>query len=314
MRSVKPQKLKKGDLIGVISPASSPDDLTRIEKGIKYLESNGYNVLVGKNVGKEKGYLAGDDDERLSDLHEMFGNKNVKAIFNVRGGYGSGRLLDKINYNLIKKNPKIFVGYSDITALQLAFYAKTGLVTFAGPMVAVDFWKDEVDTFTEEVFWRTITSTKKIGKIQNPNQEKLFILSKGRGEGKLLGGNLALVGSIMGTPYFPSFKDSVLILEDIGESPYRVDRLLNQLRLGNVLKQVNAIILGRFVDCYDSDTSKKTQTLNEVISDYLENLNIPIIYNVKHGHISENITIPFGIKCNVNASRGFIDITESAVS
>lgn len=314
MRSIKPKKLVKNDVIGIISPASLPDDLSRIEKGVNYLEGLGYRVEVGKNVGKERGYLAGEDSERLEDLHEMFKNKHVKAIFCVRGGYGSGRLLNKINYNLIKKNPKIFVGYSDITALQMAMLVKTGLVTFAGPMVAVDFWKEEVDPFAEEIFWRTLSSSKKIGKVQNPNEEKFFILNKGRGEGKLIGGNLAVFVALMGTPYFPSLKDKVILLEEVGESPYRIDRMLNQLKLANAFNQANAVILGRFVDCYESDTEKKTLTLNEVIADFLEDLSIPVIYNVKHGHIPENITLPFGIKYNVNASRGFINILESAVT
>lgn len=314
MRSIKPKKLAKNDVIGIISPASLPDDLSRIEKGVNYLEKMGYRVEVGKNVGKERGYLAGDDSERLEDLHEMFKNKHVKAIFCVRGGYGSGRLLNKINYNLIKKNPKIFVGYSDITSLQMAMLVKTGLVTFAGPMVAVDFWKDEVDPYAEEIFWRTLTSSKKLGKIINPNEEKFFILNKGRGEGKLVGGNLAVFVALMGTPYFPNLKDTVILLEEVGEAPYRIDRMLNQLKIANAFNQANAVILGRFVDCYESDVEKKTLTLNEVIADFLDDLEIPVIYNVKHGHISENITMPFGIKYNVNASRGFINILESAVS
>jgi len=313
MRVIKPQRIRKGDPIGIISPASSPDDLTRIEKSVNYFEKLGYRVEVGKNVWKERGYLAGEDSERLDDFHAMFKNKNVKAIFCVRGGYGSGRLLDKINYKLIKENPKIFVGYSDITALQLAIFSHTGLVTFAGPMPAVDFWQDEVSKFTEENFWRLITSNKKIGKLINPNGEGFYLLAKGKTEGRLLGGNLALITSLMGTKYLPSFKNSILLLEDIGEPPYRVDRFLNQLRLGNILHDTSGIILGRFVDCYENDTSKKTLTLNQVITDYFEKLNKPVIYNFKHGHISENISIPFGLKCNLNASRGIAEIKESAV-
>jgi muramoyltetrapeptide carboxypeptidase len=313
MRAIKPQKIRKGDTIGIISPASSPEDLTRIDKSVKYFEKLGYRVEVGKNVGKERGYLAGEDSERLDDFHAMFKNKNVKAIFCVRGGYGSARLLDKINYKLIKDNPKIFVGYSDITAMQLAIYSQTGLVTFAGPMPAVDFWQDEVSEFTEENFWRLITSNKKVGKLINPNEEKFFLLSKGKTEGRLLGGNLALITSLMGTKYLPAFKNSVLLLEDIGEPPYRVDRFLNQLRLGNILHDTGGVILGRFVDCYENDTSKKTLTLNQVIIDYFEKLNKPVIYNFKHGHIAENISIPFGLKCNLNATRGIVEILENAV-
>jgi len=242
----------------------------------------------------------------------MFHNKHVKAIFSIRGGYGSGRLLDKIDYKLIRSNPKIFVGYSDINALQMAFYAKCGLVTFAGPMVAVDF-HDEVSPFTEEVFWRTITSNKKIGRIKNPRNEKIFVLTKGRAIGRLIGGNLSLFTSLMGTEYFPKIKDAILLLEDVHEAPYRIDRMFNQLRLAKIFKQIRAVILGHFVDCVESDPTKKSFTLNEVVIEYFQNLKIPVIYNLRHGHVKENITMPFGVKCVVNASRGFIEINENAV-
>ncbi len=314
MAIIKPKKLDRGDVIGVISPASSPEDLTRIELGVKYLENLGYKVAVGKNVGKKEGYLAGSDKQRVDDLHEMFKRKEIKAIFCVRGGYGAGRLLDQIDYNLIKKNPKIFVGYSDITALQSAFYAKTGLVSFAGPMVAVDF-HNEVSSFTEEVFWRTITSNKKIGKLKNPRNEKFLTLSKGKGTGRLLGGNFTVFSSLLGTEYFPKMKDVILILEDINEAPYRIDRMLNQFRLSKVFKQVKGIILGHFVDCVPPDPTVSSFTLNEVVLEYFQKqLKLPVLYNVKHGHIKDNITIPFGLKCSINTTSGTIDIPENAVS
>ncbi len=313
MRIIKPKRLSKGDLIGIISPASSPSDLTRIESGARYLEKLGYRVEVAKNVGKYHGYLAGTDEERLDDLHYMFKKKEVKAIFCLRGGYGTPRLLEKINYNVIKDNPKIFVGYSDITALQMAFLQKTGLVTFGGPMVAVDFY-NEVSPFTEEHFWSMLTSNKKIGKIHQPNDEKVFQLTKGMAEGRLVGGNLALVASLVGTPYLPPMKDKILILEEVGEQPYRIDRMLNQLRLSKIFNQVNGIILGTFSDCNEADPSTRTLTLGEVISDYFEELKIPIVYNFKHGHIKHTITVPFGTKVKVNASRNNVEFTEGAVS
>ena len=312
MKLLKPKKLTNGDLIGIISPASNPDDLSRINKGVEYLEKLGYRVEVGKNVGQERGYLAGDDKQRLDDFHSMFKNKEVKAIINVRGGYGSGRLLDKIDYKLVRQNPKIFVGYSDITSLQMAMLKKSGLVTFAGPMLAVDFY-DTVDPYTEENFWKLLTSTKKIGKLHNPEKESYFVLNKGRGEGKIVGGNLALIVSLMGTDYAPDFKNSILLLEDIGEPPYRIDRMFNQMKLGKIFNQVSGIILGRFVDCYEEDSNKKTLTLNDVITDYLADLKIPVIYNFIHGHVKQNMTIPFGLNCKLNSSRKFVEITESAV-
>lgn len=312
MGIIKPKRLKPGEVIGIISPASSPDDLTKINSGVQYLEKLGYRVEVGKNVGTQQGYLAGTDAQRLEDLHSMFHNKHVRAIFSIRGGYGSGRLLDKIDYRLIRSNPKIFVGYSDINALQMAFYTKCGLITFAGPMVAVDF-HDEVSPFTEEVFWRTITSNKKIGRIKNPRNEKIFVLTKGRAQGRIIGGNLSLFTSLMGTEYFPKIKDAILLLEDVHEAPYRIDRMFNQLRLAKIFKQIRGIILGHFVDCVETDPTKKSFTLNEVIIEYFQNLKIPVMYNLRHGHVKENITMPFGVKCIVNASRGFIEINENAV-
>lgn len=312
MKILKPKRLNKGDLIGIITPASIPDDLTRINKGVKYLESLGYRVEVGKNVGKVRGYLAGTDEERLEDLHYMFSKKAVKAIICARGGYGTPRLLNRIDYSLIKKNPKIFVGYSDITALQMAFLKKCNLITFAGPMVAVDFWKDEVSKFTEEQFWKMITSPEPFGKLANPDNERFFVLNKGNASGRLMGGNLALLTAIMGTEYIPSFENNILMLEDIGEPPYRIDRMLNQIKLAKGFEQVSAVVLGRFVDCYDTEGAKSL-TLNEVIADYLSNINKPVIYNFKHGHISDNITVPFGVNCLINTEENSLKITESAV-
>jgi muramoyltetrapeptide carboxypeptidase len=312
MKPIKPSKLNKGELIGLISPASSPDDLSRIEKGVSYLEKNGYKVEVGKNVGLSNGYLAGDDTQRVDDLHYMFGKKEVKAIICIRGGYGSPRLIDKIDYNLIKRHPKIFVGYSDITALQLAFLKKAGLISFAGPMLAVDFW-DEVSPFTEEMFWTILTCKKKIGKINNPGNERFYVLRPGKSEGELIGGNLSLITSLLGTQYIPSFESKVLLLEEVGEAPYRIDRMLNQLRLSGILEQIKGIILGNFLNCVETDISKKTLTLNDVISDYFEKFNKPVIYNFKHGHLSDMITVVFGIRYKLNSETASIEMNESAV-
>lgn len=309
---LKPKRLNPKDVIGLISPASSPDELSRIEKGVKYLESLGYRVKVGNNVGKGYGYLAGTDEERIDDLHSMFKDKNVKAIFTLRGGYGAFRLLDKINYNLIKNNPKIFVGYSEITALQMAFLEKAGLITFAGPMVAVDFYEN-VSSFTDEMFWATITSNKKLGKLTYPEDQKPLTLVKGMASGRIIGGNLAVFAALLGTPYFPNLTGKILMIEDIGELPYRIDRMLNQLRLAGVFKKAKGIIIGRFVDCHEYDPNKKTLTLGEVIEQYISSLKKPSVYTFPHGHIKDFVTIPFGIRVNLNATKGSVEFVEAAV-
>ncbi|MFN3873015.1 MAG: LD-carboxypeptidase [Ignavibacterium sp.] len=313
MKVIKPTRLKKGDTIGLITPASSPDELLRIEESVRYIEKIGYRVKVGKNVGKFNGYLAGSDEERLEDFHSMFNDKSVKAIMCLRGGYGAFRLLDKINYKLIQKNPKIFVGYSEITAIQNAIFKKTGLITFAGPMPAVDF-VNNVSAYTEEWFWKIVTSNKKIGKIKYPENAKMPFINKGIANARILGGNLAVFNALLGTEYFPDMKDKILLLEDIDEKPYKIDRMLNQLRLAKVFKGLKGIILGRFVECYEQDPNKKTLSLGEVIEYYFKPLKLPIIYTFPHGHIKDFVTIPLGIKIRLNATSGSVEFFESAVS
>lgn len=312
MRIIKPKKLLKNDVIGIISPASTPNEVESIKSGIDYLEKLGYRIELGKNVGKSKGYLAGSDEERVNDLHSMFKNKNVKAIFCVRGGYGASRLLDKINYKLIRDNPKIFVGYSEITALQMAFFQKTGLVTFAGPMLTTDF-SNNISSYTEDNFWKLISSNKKLGRLKYPNDDKLPGITKGGASGRIVGGNLAVLAGLIGTDYFPSLKGNVLFLEEVGELPYKVDRVLNQLRLLKVFRKIEGLILGRFVDCYEHDPSRRTLTLGEVMDDYLRKLKVPIIYTFPHGHIEDKISIPMGIRVKMNATKGFIEYSEPAV-
>jgi muramoyltetrapeptide carboxypeptidase len=312
MKYIKPEKLKRNNLIGIISPASSPEDLSLIEKGIKYIEGSGYRTLVGKNVGKYRGYLAGSDDERVSDIHQMFSNKKVKAIFCIRGGYGASRLLDKIDYKLIRNNPKIFVGFSDITALHMAFLHKSRLITFAGPMVASNFAKD-LSHYTEEYFWQTITSNKKPGKIIWAANEKPESITPGKTNGKMIGGNLAVFNSLLGTNFLPNLKDKILFIEDVNEYPYKIDRMLNQLKLNKVFRKVKGIILGSFVDCVEQDQNKNTLTIEEIFKDYFHELKIPVISGFPHGHVKDLVTIPIGINVKMNTYKGYIEFSESGV-
>ncbi len=312
MRFIKPERLRKGDVIGVISPASSPLDPGKLDSGVKYIERVGYRVEIGRNVGKVNGYLAGSDKERADDLNSMFKNKNVKAIICVRGGYGAFRILHWINYKLIRNNPKIFVGFSEITAIQTAILHKAGLITFAGPMVASDFAND-VSSYTEDLFWRLLTSNKKLGRIKYPDQTKLSGITKGSTTGRVLGGNLAVFNALIGTPYFPILKDRILLLEDVAELPYKIDRMFNQLKMIKVFNKIKGLVLGRFVDCYEHDPMKKTLTLGEVMEDYLNELNIPVVYTFPHGHIKDKVTVPIGLNIKINATKGFVEYNEGAV-
>ncbi|MEW6061742.1 MAG: LD-carboxypeptidase [Bacteroidota bacterium] len=312
MTIVKPSALKKGDLIGIIAPASPPSVPEKITKGAEYLERLGYRVKLGKNVSKVYGYLAGTDQERADDIHEMFADKQVKAVIAVRGGYGTPRLLPLLNFSLIKKNPKILVGYSDLTALQLAIFKKTGLITFAGPMAGVEMWK-EIDPFTEEHFWRMLTSKKKYGVVQNPDGKEFTSLNTGTASGRLLGGNLSLISSIIGSPYIPSFKNSLLFIEEVEEECYRFDRMMNHLHIANILKETNGVIVGELTDVKASDTSKPFLTVEEILNDYLKPLKKPVVTGLVHGHIPKKLTMPIGIKGTLNANKRTLSFDEAAV-
>ena len=308
----KPRKLRRGELIGMISPASAPTDNKLIENGVSYIEGLGYKTILGKNVGKVRGYLAGTDEERVEDIHQMFGDKKVKAIFCLRGGYGAFRLLDKIDYKLIQKNPKIFVGFSEITALQMAFLHRANLVTFAGPMVVSNF-SDEICSYTEDNFWRTITSTSRPGRIQIIANQQFSINNVSETFGQLIGGNLSVFSALIGTEYFPELKNKILFLEEIDEPPYKIDRMFNQLKLNNIFKKLKGIILGSFSGCFEQDKNKKSLTLEEVWNDYFDTIKIPVIHSFPHGHIRDMVTFPLGIKVKMNVKKGFVEIMERCV-
>jgi len=309
---LKPKGLLKGDVIGIISPASAADDEKLIQSGIKYLEGLGYRTKLGKNVGKVRGYLAGTDRERVEDIHQMFGDKSVKAIFCLRGGYGAFRLLDKINYKLIRNNPKIFVGFSEITALQMAFLTRANLITFAGPMVVSNF-SNEISNYTEEIFWRTIISGSKPDKIELSDVQIFLKSNSPQASGLLVGGNLAVFASLLGTGYLPEIKNKILLLEEVNEPPYKIDRMFNQLKLNKVFKKVNGVILGNFLNCIEADAEKKTLTVEEVWRDYFNDLKVPVINSFPHGHIKDMLTVPFGININLNLRKSYIRIMESCV-
>lgn len=312
MAIIKPKALKKGDLIGIIAPASPPSIADKITKGAEYLERLGYRVTLGKNVRNVYGYLAGTDRERADDINAMFADRTVKAIIAVRGGYGTPRLLPLLNYAMIKRNPKILVGYSDLTALQLAIYRKTGLVTFSGPMSGVEMWK-EIDPFTEEHFWAMVTSRKKYGPVRNPDGAPLKTVVKGSATGRLLGGNLSLITAIIGTPYMPSLKNSMLFLEEIDEECYRFDRMMNHLKIAGAFNTAKGVILGELTDVKASDTKNPYLTLEQILSDVLPTIKRPVVTGLVYGHVPKKLTIPIGIMSTLNATAGTFTFNEGAV-
>ena len=313
MKAVKPPRLRKGDLIGLVSPASTPTPREKIEGGVRYLEALGYRVKLGRHVSKAWGYLAGTDEERAEDFNGMINDAEVKAIFALRGGYGTPRILPIIQYRALAKQPKIISGFSDITALQLAIYKKCGLVTFSGPMPAVEFWK-KPDPYTEEQFWRLVTSKTAVGALENPLQERFDLHREGKASGVMLGGNLALVASTVGTPFMPSLKGAVLVLEEVGEYPYRVDRLFAQLRNAGVLKGVAAMLLGQFSECEPKDPALPHLSVEFLLKEYAQMVDGPVLGNLLYGHVPKKLTVPFGLVATVDTKKQRIEVRESAVS
>jgi muramoyltetrapeptide carboxypeptidase len=312
MHLMKPPKLKKRDLIGIVAPASPVLDPSRINRGVSYLERLGYDVIVGGNVLKQHGYFAGTDEERAADLDAMFRDRRVRMIICARGGYGTPRLLHMLDYGMIRRNPKILVGFSDITALQLALWSKCGLVTFHAPMLATDM-AQPMDLFTEQMFWLMVTSNERVGSVAFPEPMEVKVVRPGSFTGHLLGGNLSMLVSLLGTPYQPLLDHSILFLEEVGEEPYRVDRMLTQLRNASVLTRCHGVMIGRCVDCLPRDSSRNSLTLDEVFKEFALASKKPVISHAPFGHVDQKMTLPLGVKVKVHSERRSMELLEAAV-
>jgi muramoyltetrapeptide carboxypeptidase len=306
---MKPICLKNNDLIALITPASSPSNIKRVEDGIKFLEERGYQTVLTPNAMKQQGYLAGSDEERIDDIHWAFSNKEVKAIISLRGGYGAGRLLSGIDYNLIKANPKIFCGYSDLTTLQMAFLEKAELTTFSAPMAAVDF-AGELSEYTIENFFEQVENCWK-GIVPLPVGRELSGNNKGIATGKAAGGNLAVFCAMLGSSYLPNPAGKIFFFEDVSEPPYRIDRFLNQLLLSGYFERATGIVFGQFTEGDPGDSPTLTQS--EVFQHYISKINKPVIRNFPFGHVKDLFTIPFGIEVSIDSNNQIVEFLESGV-
>ncbi|MEG0136914.1 MAG: LD-carboxypeptidase [Cetobacterium sp.] len=286
------QILKKGDLIGLVAPASYMDE-EKLKSAIKNIESLGYKVRVGESVKNRWHSFAGEDFARAKDLNTFFRDKDIKAIMCVRGGYGSIRLLNLLDYDMIKKNPKIFIGYSDITSIHMALYKKCNMMTYHGPM-AVSNLSGEYNKDTLKHFLEVVTEDKIIRKLENFGKELKFFNDKSC-EGIVVGGNLATLISNIGTEYDLDYTDKILFLEDIGENTYKIDRMLWHLKNLGIFDQVAGILLGDFSDCEKS--GENDMELEEVFSSHFNGYDKPVCYNFQSGHCTPMQTLILG--CNL---------------
>jgi muramoyltetrapeptide carboxypeptidase len=321
---VKPPALREGDTVALITPAtdvSDPDELAAALAAIRYF---GLNPKLGRNVGKRLGYLGGTIDERLDDLHAAFRDPDIRGVFCIRGGYGSGQLLDRIDYGLIRSNPKVFVGFSDITALHLAIRKQTGLVTFHGPVILLNGNAAHFNEYTLRCYRKAMFEKEAIGRLSNPaapnplaNSHPVRTVKAGTAHGRLAGGNLSLICSLMGTPYEIDTRDAIFFTEDIGEPPHRVDRMLTQLRLAGKLAAAAGVIFGECVSCQPSDympAFASTLSLGEVLDQIIGRLNVPSCAGLLIGHTDDQLTLPLGLLATLDADKGELVIEESAVS
>lgn len=314
---IRPKRLQPGDTIGIIAPASAPPDPKTIDRSVAVLENLGFKVKLAPNVRKRLGFLAGTDRERAGDLMRMFCDRGVNAILCVRGGYGTARLLPLLDYRTIRANAKILVGYSDITSLHCALLAKAHLVSFHGPMLNSDFVHEHMPRFTRDSFLRTLSGAAWKGSITAGYRRRtLKTLRRGIAHGRLIGGNLTLLCTTVGTPWQPPFRGAVLFLEDLSEPPYRFDRMLTYLLNCGLLQQVAGIAIGINKDCEDPKAKRAReyrQTAEDVLRERLLPLRVPVVTGLPFGHVRHNATLPVGTRVTLDGNQRQLFLAESPV-
>ena len=291
-------RLQPNQTVGVIAP-SSPVNQSEISEGLKLLESFPLKVKHGRHLFDRLNYLAGPDHDRLSDLHQMFSDPDIKAIFCARGGYGSARLLKEIDFSMIRDNPKIFVGFSDVTALLIALYKECGLVTIHGPTLS---------NLPNDKNWEHLSRLITTSQRHQVSFQHGSVINGGTAMGTLLGGNLSTLCSLLDTPFLPSFDGMILFLEEKGESHYRLDRMLTQLLLSNRLNGLAGLAIGQMVDCGEEEE------VNSLLHERLGALPIPVATGLPTGHGGENISLPLGLPALLDTERMLLKVEESAVS
>ena len=305
--TIKPDALKKGDLIGVCAPAGGIKHPSEITDFKQELEGQGYQTIFSKNIANNTGYFSGTDQERANDFMELIQNKEVKAILFIRGGWGCARILEFIDFNRIKNNPKIIMGFSDPTSLLNAITFNTGLITFHGPG-GNSTWNDYSNKYITEL----LIQGKEVVYENLKSDLPIVTLSEGEAQGILLGGNLSVLTGLIGSKYLPSWKGKILFLEDVAEEPYRIDRMLTQLKFAGVFNEISGLILGTFRKCVAEDP-KHSFSLEEVFEQHFSKAQFPVYYGAQIGHTLNKFTVPIGAEVSMDANKGSFRLLDSAV-
>jgi muramoyltetrapeptide carboxypeptidase len=323
-----PKLLSPGDTIAFVAPAGELDK-ERIARAKERLEARGYKIKMRDDVFEREGYLAGSDKRRAEELMAAFLDPEVDAIFAGTGGYGTMRILDRLDYSKIRANPKILVGFSDLTGLHSALNSHAGLVTFHGPMAMGVGSEQGLSPFTEEYFYRALETTPGPAGypilvpapiqpvLEQSTQPDLAVprpsgLVKGKARGRLVGGNLSLISALEGTPFAIDTEGAILLIEDVREAPYRIDRMLRQLQLSGKLSRLRGAVLAQFTRNYDREDEARVADprygVDGVLRQYFENAGIPVLINFPLGHHTNNATLPLGAEVEIDADSASLRV------
>jgi len=312
-QKIKPRRLKEGDTIALAAPGSYISE-EELQDCIKNLQSLGFKSVYNESILYKTGYFSGNDKQRAKELMEMFLRKDVDGIMCARGGYGCSRILPLLDYDAIKNNPKVLVGYSDVTALLYGIHSKTGLVCFHGP-VGISTFNEFSTNYFKDVLISLHDKLELISKPEENKPEPVTITS-GKAEGELIGGNLSVAVSLIGTEYDVDTENKIIFLEETTEEPYRVDRMLTQMLMSGKFDKAAGIALGIFDNCEpkkENPSFENSFSLMEVLFDRLFGIGVPVIYGLSFGHIKNKFTLPFGIKAELNADEKKLTLLEKAV-
>ncbi|HUP45585.1 MAG TPA: LD-carboxypeptidase [Thermoanaerobaculia bacterium] len=313
-RIIKPRRLEEGDTVGLVLPASNTMQADSIAFAREQLEAIGFEVRTGRHVYDRHGYFAGTDRDRAADVTRMFADREIDGIFAYTGGWGTPRILPLLDYDLIARNPKVLIGFSDITALLNAIHQRTGLVTFHGP-----FAGSTLNPYSVDHFRRVVMDDEPAGLLEPPDKRpnelvdrvnRILRLAPGKATGRLAGGNLTLLAATMGTPYEIDTTGAILFLEDVDEAVYRIDRMLTQLALAGKFDRAAGVVFGR---CSNCDSSRSAFSLEDILRDRFGSLPIPAISGLSFGHIENKLTLPIGVQATLDADAGTLSIDEAAV-
>jgi muramoyltetrapeptide carboxypeptidase len=315
--AIRPRRLSAGDTVGIVAPASATFQSIDVTIARESLEALGLKVTIGDHLLARHGYLAGSDEDRAADINVLVRDEAVNGVFAIRGGWGSSRVLPHLDYDAIRQNPKVLIGYSDITALHLAIQAKTGLVTFHGPngLGRWDSWS--LDYFKRVLFEAEPVLMQNPSKLSDrnaliPTEHRAQTITAGTARGRLLGGNLTVLTAILGSPYVPSFDGAILFLEDVGEDLYRIDRMFTQLKLAGVLNRIRGLVFGTCAECGPGE-GFASLTLEEILADHVKPLGVPAWFGAMIGHQMPQWTVPVGVEAEMDAAKATIRLLAPAV-